>query len=204
MISLTSPVRTRAHDWPAGAKLAALCLSTAGLMTLESPAAQLAAMAATLILYALPGRVFLISGLQKLRPLWPFLLIVGLWHVIEGSHRQGAAIVLRMMTAVALANLVTMTTRLSDMADVVAWLATPLRRIGLPTRALEIAVAMAMRMTPVLLAKAQSLSQAWRARSRRRPGWRIVLPFTLLVLDDAENLSDALRARGGIITTKEN
>ena len=28
MISLTSPVETRAHGWPAGAKLGALCLAT--------------------------------------------------------------------------------------------------------------------------------------------------------------------------------
>ena len=28
MISLTSPVETRAHGWPAGIKLAALCVST--------------------------------------------------------------------------------------------------------------------------------------------------------------------------------
>ena len=41
MISLTSPVRTRAHDWPAGAKLAALCGATLGLFFIENLTAHL-------------------------------------------------------------------------------------------------------------------------------------------------------------------
>jgi biotin transport system permease protein len=31
----------------------------------------------------------------------------------------------------------------------------------------------------------------------------VVVPFTLLALDDADHLADALRARGGILETKE-
>lgn len=202
MISLTSPIRTRAHDWPAGAKLAGLCLATIGLMAITAPLGQVAALLATALVYAVPGRVFLLSGLRKLRPLWPFLLLIGLWHAIEGSAANGAVIVMRMATAVALANLVTMTTRLTDMAEIIRWLARPLARIGLPVQALDIAVALTIRMTPVLLAKGRALSQAWRARSPRRPGWRVILPFSLLVLDDADHLSDALRARGGLSPTK--
>ncbi len=41
MISLTSPVRTRAHDWPAGAKLAGLCLATLGLFFSADPLVHL-------------------------------------------------------------------------------------------------------------------------------------------------------------------
>lgn len=203
MISLSSPIRTRAHDWPAGAKLAGLCLATIVLLAVTSPLWQLAALLATLLAYAAPGRVFLLSGLRKLRPIWPFLLLIGLWHVIDGSASAGAVIALRMATAVALANLVTMTTRLSDMAALMRRLTGPLARIGLPPKALEIAVALTIRMTPVLLAKGHALSQAWRARARRRPGWRVVMPFCLLVLDDADHLSDALRARGALSPTKD-
>ncbi|HBH7903235.1 TPA: hypothetical protein KDX49_003259 [Vibrio parahaemolyticus] len=53
-------------------------------------------------------------------------------------------------------------------------------------------------MTPVLMSKGQKLSRAWRSRSNRRTGWRIVLPFTVLALDDADHVAEALRARGGL------
>jgi biotin transport system permease protein len=200
---LTSPVKTRAHDWPAGAKLAALCGGTLVLFFLTNPWFQLAALLGTMALYAVPGRLFLKTGLRALKVLWPFLLVVGIWHLWEGSHAEGATILMRMITMVALANLVTMTTRLSDMIAVVQTLVAPLRRFGVNTRAFEIAMAMVIRMVPVLFTKASALIDAWKARSRRRPGWRIVFPFLLLALDDADHVSDALRARGGLLSPEE-
>ncbi len=198
MISLTSPVETWAHGWRAGAKLGALCIATMVLFALDSVAGQGGAFAIMLALYAAPGAVFFRSGMARLRMLWPFLAIILLWHVITATPAQGAVIALRLMTAVGLANLVTMTTRLSDMIGVVRWLASPLRRIGIETRALELGIALVIRFTPMLAAKGTALSRAWRARSPRRPGWRIVLPFTLIAIDDAEHVADALKARGGV------
>jgi biotin transport system permease protein len=185
MISLTSPVETWAHGWRAGAKLGALCIATMVLFALDSVPGQGAAFAIMLALYAAPGAVFFRSGMARLRMLWPFLAIILLWHVITATPAQGAVIALRLVTAVALANLVTMTTRLSDMIGVVRWLASPLRRVGIKTQALELGIALVIRFTPMLAAKGAALSRAWRARSPRRPGWRIVLPFTLIAIDDA-------------------
>jgi len=37
------------------------------------------------------------------------------------------------------------------------------------------------------------------ARSRRRPGWQLVLPLSLAALDDADHVAEALRARGGTL-----
>lgn len=203
MISLTSPVRTRVHDWPARVKLAGLCLATLGLFFITDPLVHLAMLAAVLALYAAPGGAFLRAGLRSLWMLWPFVLVVAVFDLIDGSAAQGAVIAMRLVTAVALANLVTMTTRLTDMIAVVRWLTSPLRRLGLNTRALEIAMALVIRMTPVLLKKGAALTESWRARSPRRPNWRIVLPFTLLALDDADHISDALRARGGLVSPED-
>ncbi|SEL11047.1 biotin transport system permease protein [Roseovarius nanhaiticus] len=198
MISLTSPVETRAHGWPAGAKLAALCLATMGLFAMDSVVGHLAACAVMLALYAAPGRVFFRSGMARLRVLWPFFVIIALWHVVTATPAEGAIIALRLVTAVGLANLVTMTTRLSDMIGVVRWLAAPLRRFGIETRGLELGIALVIRFTPMLAGKGTQLARAWRARSPRRPGWRIVTPFALCAIDDAEHVADALRARGGV------
>lgn len=203
MISLTSPTRTRAHDWPASAKLAALATTTLALFMVSDLRVLLVATMGMITAYLLPGRVFFWAGMRRLLVLWPFLAILVIWHLATRTYVEGAEIVLRLLAAMGLANLVTMTTALTDMIAVIRWLATPLRRFGLNTRALEIAIAMVIRLLPSLVQNGQRLSEAWRARARRRTNWRIVVPFTLLALDDADHLAESLRARGGILETKE-
>ena len=204
MISLTSPVETKAHHWSAGLKLAALCLSTLVLFSIDSLVIKSAFLAFVITLYALPGPIFMRYGLLKLRILWPFILIVFLWHLWIQELLQGSTIIIRMICAVALANLVTMTTKLSDMIDVVHFLTQPLQRFGLNPRVLELSIALVIRMTPVLLNKGENLGMAWKARSTRRSSWKIILPFTLIALDDADQVAEALRARGGLTNPEKN
>lgn len=198
MISLTSPVKTAAHRWPAGAKLAGLSVATVALFALDTPMAQALAALAVLVIYTLPGAAFFRYGLRRLRPLWPFVLVLAVWHGIAGTWDEGAMIGLRIFSAVALANLVTMTTTLDALMRVVRWLLSPLARLGVKLAAIELAVAMVIRFTPVLSQKGAMLVLAWRARSARRPGWRVIVPFLVLALDDADAVAEALRARGGM------
>lgn len=198
MISLTSPVETRAHGWPAGVKLGALCAATVLLFSVTGLAWHLVFCAGMLGLYALGGARFFKTGVGRLRILWPFVVLVLIWHGVTADPAQGARIALRMVTAVGLANLVTMTTRLTDMMGVVRWLCTPLRVFGVGSRSIELAIALVIRFTPVLAEKGNMLVQSWRARAARRVGWRILLPFAVLAIDDAEHVAEALRARGGL------
>ncbi|WP_323718082.1 energy-coupling factor transporter transmembrane protein EcfT [Paracoccus aminovorans] len=203
MISLTSPVETRAHRWPAGLKLGALCVVSTALFLAGGIAANGIALAAVLALYAAPGPAFLRAGLRSLRVVLPFVVLLLGWHVLTGDLRQGVLITLRMVTLVALANLVTMTTPLQDLVALIHRLTAPLRRLGLRTGALEIAIPLVVRFTPVLVQRAETLAEAWRARSRRRPGWHLVLPLTLQAMDDADHVGEALRARGGALAPWE-
>ena len=75
MISLTSPVETRAHGWPAWLKLGGLCLASTGLLLTDSPALHVAAAGLTLALYAAPGALFLRAGLRSLRVVLPFVVL---------------------------------------------------------------------------------------------------------------------------------
>ncbi|OYW46725.1 MAG: hypothetical protein B7Z31_15670 [Rhodobacterales bacterium 12-65-15] len=106
-------------------------------------------------------------------------------------------ILLRLVTAVALANFVTMTTRLSDMIAVFQWLARPLAPLGLSPRRLALALALTIRFIPVMLDRHAQISQSWMARSPRPPRWKVLVPTTLAALDDADRAAEALRARGG-------
>ena len=84
------------------------------------------------------------------------------------------------------------------MIEVIRWISTPLRRFGMNTRVLEIGIALVVRFTPVLIDKGGQLTQSWSARSHRKPSWKIVMPFTVLAIDDAEYVADAIKARGGL------
>lgn len=196
MISLTSPVQTRAHGWPAGAKLLALALTTVVLFSLKTVVAQALALVGILGLFVLGGRQFFLSGLNRIKVIWPFVLIMLIWHGWTQDWAGGLVIVLRMITALGLATLVTMTSRLDDMLDVAKWLVRPFAPLGLSPERVGLAAAMVIRFTPVLADKGQKLSQAWQARSCRRASWRIVTPFLAIALDDADHVADALRARG--------
>lgn len=198
MLTLTSPVDTAAHRLPAGAKLAALSVWTVLLFQLASPLPLTLALFAVAGLHlGLGGAAFAAHGARMVRPLWPFVLIVSLWHGWTGDLSGGAVVILRMLAAVAAANLVTMTTRLSDMIAVIERLARPLARLGLSPRRLALALALVVRFIPVMLDRMDRITDAWRARSPRPARWRVLVPATLAALDDADHAADALRARGG-------
>lgn len=197
MLTLTSPVETWAHRLPAGVKLATLCAVTLGLFRLTQPLSQGAALAAIAVVVATGGPRFAVASLRMLRPLWPFVLLVALWHLWLRDP-GGVTILLRMAAAVAAANFVTMTTRLTDMLAVFETLARPFARFGLSPRMIGLAVALVIRFLPVMLTRAAQIGESWRARSARRPGWRVILPTTLAALDDADRVAEALRARGGV------
>lgn len=197
MLTLTSPVKTWGHPLPAGAKLLALCAFTVLLFALKTPLLLTIAFGCVLAGVAAGGAEFLRASVRLLRPLWFFIVIVGLWHLWLGDIRGGAVVIIRMITAVAAANFVTMTTRLSDMIAVIETLCRPLARFGLSAKTLALAVALVIRFIPVMLQRMAQIRESWRARSHRRPGWRVLLPATLAALDDADRVAEALRARGG-------
>lgn len=197
MLALTWPGETWLHRVPVGVKLLALCAVTLVLFGLVSGAAMGLALAGVLALTASGGRGFLGRALWALWPLWPFLLLLGAYHLVTSDLATGAVIGMRILTAVAAANLVTMTSRLNDLIAVVERLARPLRWVGLPPRRLGLAIALVIRFLPVMLAHRAFLADAWAARSPRRAGWRIVVPLALAALDEADHVAEALRARGG-------
>lgn len=196
MLTLTYPSKTWAHGVPTGGKLAALALATIGLFALREPAHLALAALGAAGLVASGGGGFARASLRPLWMLWPFVAIVAAWHLWLRDP-AGAAIILRMMTAVALANFVTMTTRLTDMIAVFEWLLRPFARV-IPAARIALAIALTIRFIPVMLLRAEELGAAWRARSPSRPRWRIFPALTLSTLDDAARVAEALRARGGV------
>lgn len=198
MLTLTSPVETPLHRWPAGLKLGLVALGTMVLFALDDLPKIALAVALIVMVYAAMGTVFARAGARLLRPLWPFFLVLGIWHLWLGELDRGFVLAGRMLAAVAFANLLTMTTRLDAMLAVIERGLTIFAPLGLRPRPVALAMALVIRFVPVLLDKSSQLGQAWRARSHRRAGAAIVLPLALAALDDADHVAEALRARGGL------
>ncbi|MDB6452185.1 CbiQ family ECF transporter T component [Falsirhodobacter sp. 20TX0035] len=197
MIALTSPIRTPWHRIPPGPKLLALIALTAVAMAVSGPLPLALLLLALLACYTVGGGRFLRHGLAMLRPLLPLVVVLMGWHLILRAPEAGAVMVLRIAVAMGAANLVTMTTRLDAMIALITKVARPLSHL-LPPKALALAIALMIRFVPVMAARHLAARDAWRARSARRAGWRVVPPVLLGTLDDADRVAEALRARGGM------
>lgn len=193
MIGVTAESARWLRAVPAGVKLAALAAISAGLFMLDGPVPLGAAFAASLLVAAAGCGVALLRGL---RPIAWMLLFALVAHGVLGDWMLGLAVVFRIAALVLLASAVSASTELSDMLAVFDRLLAPLRWVGVPTRPAGIACVMALRFAPMLTQRWTAMSDAWRARSSRRVGWRLVTPFLLSALDDADGAANALAARG--------
>jgi biotin transport system permease protein len=199
MLTQTSPVESTLHRCPATVKLAAI----AGLGILLGWTADpvlLALILAGIWLAFLPLGVTEAAKLPlRLWPLWPFVLVIGGWHLYRGTPEAGLAIILRMVTMFAAAVLLLLTTRFDALLAAFAAILRPLGRLGLPVNRIALALAMAVRFIPVLSRRAGDLGHAWRARSARKPRHRLLVPLALAAIDEADHAAEALRARSASV-----
>lgn len=195
MLTLTSPVETAFHRLPPGLKLAAVAGLGIALGMISHPLILTAVFAAVWLTFLPLGRAETFRLPRRLWPLWPFLLVIGGWHIFRGSPEAGFAVALRMLTMFAAAALLMLTTRFDALLATFSTLLSPFQRLGLPVSRIALALAMTIRFIPVLAQRAEDLGRAWRARSPRKPGHRLLTPLALAAIDEADHAGEALRAR---------
>ncbi|PYF09392.1 biotin transport system permease protein [Rhodobacter viridis] len=198
MLSLALPYRTWAHRLPAALKFGLLTLAMIGLMQIGTLAGQGAAVLIALALTASLGRRAMAQSLVTLRPLVWIVAVILIWDTLQGDFRLGVLFGLRVFAMVGLANVVTLTTPLPEIVALIERLAQPLAKFGISPRVPAISVALVIRFVPVLRARYDTLTEAWMARSARKPRTKLLAPLTFSLLDDADHMADALRARGGL------
>ena len=196
MISLYLSGRTWLHCVPAGAKLLALVAITLLIVPLADPLAMAGALALVLALYASLPAAWGVTW-RLLRPLLLLMAVIFALYYWSGQLEAGALVMLRILTLVLLANLATLTTRVDQMMAALLPLFAPLRLLGLSPRRLSLMVALAIRFVPLLFERFSDLAEAWRARSPRRPSWRLIAPFSVRTLTMSDQVAEALTARGG-------
>ncbi|QMU98315.1 energy-coupling factor transporter transmembrane protein EcfT [Microbacterium esteraromaticum] len=195
MISLYRPGTSILHRLPAGAKLCALIVA-ALLVSFARPgsvgAVLLVLSASGLLLVAGLGWRGVAAAWWRLR--WLILLLGGaLWVFVDvGTAVQSTA---RVIALILLAESVTRSTRMGDLLDVLERAMRPLRRFGVDPASVALTVSLTIAMVPVLAGFLAQVRDAQRARGVRL-GARAVLPLLVLTLRHADDVGDALAARG--------
>lgn len=183
------------HRVPAGFKLAGLALFSLLLLPVDDWRILAGTLAMVLAIYAGFGRAGL-ARLGLLRPLIPLLVIVGGVQALSSGWHAGAVVGLRLLTMLLLADLVSMTTTMTALMDVLAPLFNLLRPLGVNPRKMALAVALVLRFVPVLLTRWRAREEAWKARTNRRVPLRLVAVFLADILQLADRVAESLDARG--------
>lgn len=198
MLTLYRPGDSLWHRLPAGRKtllLTALVLGVSLVPTGWGWWAAAIAAAACSAGYAVPG----IGMRSLLTHLYAVRLIIvftfGSQLLLAGG---GAAAVntTRVAAIIAIASLLALTTRTTDLLDVLERALTPLTRLRIDPQRVALLLTVSLNTLPVLARAARDVREAQRARGAR-PGLRIfAVPFLVIALKHADDLGDALTARG--------
>ncbi|MEU8898218.1 energy-coupling factor transporter transmembrane protein EcfT [Nocardia sp. NPDC048505] len=196
MIGLYRPGTSPVHRLGAGPKILLLIAGiVAATVWVDTPARAGVAAVVVAVLFAvarIPARV----ALAQLRPMVWMLLVIAVFQVLITSVAQAAVVCGVLLLSVALAALVTLTTRVSDMLDTVTRALGPLRRVGVDPDRLGLLLALAIRCVPLLTTIVHEVAEARRARGLQWSMTALVTPVLVRALRTADAMGEALAARG--------
>jgi biotin transport system permease protein len=192
---LYRPGTSLLHRAPAGGKLLLLALATTVLVVVRDPWAVAVGAVVVCAGYVL-GRVPASVLVDQLRPLRWVLLALVPFQWWQGGPRAAVVVVGTLLVTVAAAALVTLTTRVLDLLDVVERAASPLRYVSVRPDRVALLLALTLRAVPVLAATLDDVREARRARGLERSPRALLVPLVVRTLRHADRLGEALVARG--------
>jgi biotin transport system permease protein len=201
MLSLYHPGDGILHRMAAGPKLLVLLGAVLAVSVLPSQWWAAAVAAGVVVVgYAVAGLGDGMLGMrvlaqQTLMLRWLLLVTVVPQLIFLGPEAAGANTA-RVTAAVLLAGLLVLTTRVTDLLDAVERGLRPLERFRFDSERAAVLLTVTLTTVPVLARLAQEVRDAQRARGAR-PGLRLfAVPFLILSLKHADQLGEALSARG--------
>lgn len=194
MIGIFHPGTSLVHRMPALAKLALLAVVVTAVTLLHSPAALGVASALVVGLFVL-ARIPARLAWQQITPiLWVLAFTVPVQWIFAGWE-AAATMGVRLVLAVALAAVYTLTTPVSATLDAMQVLLRPFRRWVDPDR-VGLALALAIRCVPLLADLVREVLEARKARGAEGSPTAFAVPVIVRALRTADHLGEALMARG--------
>ncbi len=194
-IGLYHPGSSVLHRLPAGVKLAGMLAAIVGLLLLHAPWQLGIAAIAVAGLYA-TARIPVRLAWSQLRPLRYLLILVAALQLLLADWRTAVMVCGTLLLAVAIAALVTLTTRVTAMLDLCVRLLRPLRRVGVDPDRAGLVLAMTIRCIPLVAAIVASVGEARKARGLGFSLTALAAPTVIRCLRSADALGEALAARG--------
>lgn len=183
------------HRMRPGAKFLGLCVGLVLITSVRVWWQLLIAAAVVATLYAvarIPART---AWLQLWRLRW-FVGFIIIFQVLLATWQRALLVAGGLVVSVALAALLTLTTRVSAMLDTFTWAFGALRPLGVDPQRIGLLLAMTIRCVPLT---SQIVTDVLEARKARGLGWSLralAVPVVVRSLHAADQLGDALTARG--------
>ena len=195
LVGLYRPGTSVVHRLPAGAKLAVLLVAGAASVLVDTPVQTAVVLASVLVGYwaaRIPGSVLWASA----RPMLWVVVPLGVLQVVVVGWERATVIVGVLVALVLLANLVTLTTRTTELVDVVVAVGGRLGFLGVNAERLGLVLSLGIRSVPLVLELATEVREAQHARGRAASARAFAVPLVVGALRRADEMGDALAARG--------
>lgn len=161
------------------------------------PWQSMAALTLILILYALAGIPVGVAWRQFV-PLLPFLIFLGAFIWWQNGLAAALTTGIGLTATIAAANLLTLTTTVEALLDALDQSLQPLARLGVPVELISLTIALTIRLIPLMLATANEVLDARRARGAGFSFAAFGVPLVIRAVRRARQIGEALMARGAV------
>jgi len=193
--SLYVPGHSWLHRLPAGVKLALLAVLGAGLMWLSDLIALQLALLVLIFLLA-QADVGAVQVWRQIRPMIVLLALLAIYTSLMQTPAEALEMTLRLLSLMLSGVLVTLTTPLAAMMEVLERLLKPLEKLGLlKADRVALAFGLTLRLIPELSLQWNEIREAQAARGLRTSVLTLGVPMLMRTLRRAEEIAEAIDAR---------
>ena len=196
MGSLYSDHITWLHRIHPAAKLVLIAILSTLLFVLQSPPIMLVCALACGLLWISLGQATRIASRLVISVLIAAGLIAA-FHAWMGNYALAMVSSLRLVCASILGVSLTVTTHPTRLLQLLESLLAPLERIGFPSQRFALQLALMLRFIEHFFVQWKRLDDAYRLRTGKAGGLRLIAPLTIQMLQTAKRVADALFARLG-------
>jgi biotin transport system permease protein len=195
LTSTYQPGTSLLHRAGPGTKLLGLLVFSTVLVAMQSPLTVLVGFGLVAGLYGVGGfgPRTLVAQVWPLRWIVLCLLPFQWW---SAGWDVAVTVVGTLLVAVVGAALVSLTTRVTDLLDVIARVLEPARGIGVDPERVALLLALTIRAVPVIAGTLHEARDARRARGLERSTRALVTPIVVRTIRHADRVGEALAARG--------
>ncbi|WP_455482152.1 energy-coupling factor transporter transmembrane component T family protein [Bartonella sp. B35(2025)] len=133
--------------------------------------------------------------LKQLKSISLFLALIFVFHVVFNSWFIGFEVVLRLVIFIFLSSLISLTTKVSDIVNLIEKGLRPLQYFGVNSSKFSMVLSMAIRFIPVISEKFHEVREAQQARGFDTNMFSLAIPLIIRTIKIASEVAEALDAR---------